>query len=83
MANEHIRYEPDERVPPLLTVNVAFQGMVLIVSNTVTFVVIFSAAFNDDGSYMTWAIVGALIVAGVSTALHASKSAAWDRDTSC
>ena len=73
MANEHIRYEPDERVPPLLTVNVAFQGMVLIVSNTVTFVVIFSAAFNDDGSYMTWAIVGALIVAGVSTALHASK----------
>lgn len=73
MANEHIRYEPDERVPPLLTLNVAFQGMVLIVSNTVTFVVIFSAAFNDDGSYMTWAIVGALIVAGVATALHSSR----------
>jgi len=73
VANEHIRFEPDERVPPLLTANVAFQGMVLIVSNVVTFVVIFSAAFNDDGSYMTWAIVGALIVAGVSTALHASK----------
>ncbi|MXX33048.1 MAG: hypothetical protein F4Z51_12650 [Chloroflexi bacterium] len=72
-ANDHIRYEPDEPVPPLLTLNVAFQGMVLIVSNTVTFVVIFSAAFNDDGGYMTWAIVGALIVAGISTALHASK----------
>lgn len=72
-ANDHIRYEPEERVPPLLSINVAFQGVVLIVSNTVTFVVIFSAAFNDDGSYMTWAIVGALIVAGVATALHASK----------
>ena len=28
----------------------AFQGVVLIVSNTVTFVLIFSATFNDDGS---------------------------------
>ena len=73
VANEHIRYEPEEQVPPLLTLNVAVQGMVLIVSNVVTFVVIFSAAFNDDGSYMTWAIVGALIIAGISTALHASK----------
>lgn len=72
-VNDHIDYEPEDRVPPLLTLNVAFQGVVLIVSNVVTFVVIFSAAFNDDGSYMTWAIVGALIVAGVATALHASK----------
>lgn len=73
MANDHIRYEPEEPVPPLLTLNVAVQGAVLIVSNVVTFVVIFSAAFNDDGSYMTWAIVGALLIAGISTALHSSK----------
>ncbi len=72
-TNDHIRYEPEEPVPPLLTLNVAFQGMVLIVSNVVTFVVIFSAAFNDDGSYMTWAIVGALLIAGISTGLHASR----------
>ncbi len=73
MANDHIRYEPEEPVPPLLTLNVAVQGAVLIVSNVVTFVVIFAAAFNDDGSYLTWAIFGALIVGGVSTALHASR----------
>ena len=72
-VNDHIGYEPEDRVPPLLTLNVAFQGVVLIVSNVVTFVVIFSAAFNDDGSYMSWAIVGALLVAGVATALHASR----------
>ena len=72
-ANDHIRFEPEQRVPALLTLNVAFQGVVLIVLNTVTFVVIFSAAFNDDGSYMTWAIVGALLVAGVATGLHASR----------
>ena len=70
--NDHIRYEPEERAPWPLTVNVAFQSTVLIVTNTVTFVVIFSAAFNDDGSYAAWAMVGALIVAGLVTALHAS-----------
>ncbi len=73
MANDHIRFEPEEGPPALLTLNVALQGAVLIVSNTVTFVVIFSAAFNDDGSYMTWAMVGALIIAGFATALHASR----------
>ena len=73
MANEHIRYEPEATVPPPLTLNVAFQGTVLIVSNVVTWVVLFSAAIGDDGSYVTWAIVGALIVAGLATALHASK----------
>ena len=71
--NDHIRYEPEERAPWPLTVNVAFQGAVLIVTNTVTFVVIFAAAFNDDGSYAEWAMVGALIIAGLLTALHASR----------
>ena len=72
-VNDYIGYEPEARVPRLLGLNVAFQGTVLIVSNTVTFVVIFSAAIGDDGSYTSWAIVGALIVAGVATALHASR----------
>ncbi len=72
-ANDHIRYEPDQVAPWPLTLNVSFQGAVLIISNTVTFVVIFSAAFEDDGSYASWAMVGALIVAGLVTALHASR----------
>ena len=72
-VNEHIRYEPDERPPALLTLNVAFQGTVLIVTNVTAFVIIFAAAFRDDGSYARWAIVGALVVAGLVTALHASR----------
>lgn len=72
-VNDHIRYEPDESAPWPLTINVALQGAVLIVSNTVTFVVIFLAAFEDDGSYARWAMVGALIIAGLVTALHASR----------
>ncbi|WP_419944010.1 solute carrier family 23 protein [Candidatus Poriferisodalis sp.] len=72
-ANEQIRYEPDERPPALLTLNVALQGTALIVTNVTAFVVIFAAAFKDDGSYARWAIVGALVVAGLVTSLHASR----------
>ena len=72
-ANDHVRYEAEERVPPLLGLNVAFQGTVLIVSNTITFVLIFTAAIGNDGGYTSWAIVAALIVAGVATAMHASR----------
>lgn len=73
LANEHIRYEPDEASPALLTITVAFQGMVLIVSNTVMITTIFAAAFNDDGTYLAWAIFAGLIVAGTVTALQATR----------
>ena len=33
--NRHIRYEPDDPCPPLVTAGVAFQGVVLILANTV------------------------------------------------
>ncbi|MYA20642.1 MAG: hypothetical protein F4Z25_10415 [Chloroflexi bacterium] len=72
-ANEHIRYEPDEAPPLSLTLVVAFQGMVLIVSNTVMITTIFAAAFNDDGTYLAWAIFAGLIVAGAVTALQATR----------
>lgn len=72
-VNEQIRYEPDERPPALLTLNVALQGTVLIVTNVTAFVIIFAAAFRDDGNYARWAIVGALVVAGLVTSLHASQ----------
>ena len=76
--NDDIRFEPAERPPALLTLNVAMQGAVLIVTNVVTFIVIYAAAFDSGasdsgGSYAEWAVVGALLVAGVLTALHASR----------
>ena len=70
---EHIRYEPEEKSPPLPTLVVAFQGTALIVSNTVMVASIFAAAFNDDGSYLEWALFAGLIVAGAVTALQATR----------
>lgn len=72
-GNEHIRYEPDERAPLLLTLNTAFQGSVLIVANVIANVILFAAAINDDGDYTEWAVAGALAVAGIVAALHASQ----------
>lgn len=72
-ANEHIRYEPDERAPLLLALNTAFQGSVLIVANVTAVVILFAAAFNADDDYTEWAITGALAVAGIVVALHASR----------
>ena len=73
LANEHIRYEPEDRLPPSVTLIVALQGTVLVVSNTMVITGIFAAAFDDDGTYLTWAIFAALVVAGSVTALQATR----------
>ncbi len=70
---EHIRYEPEEESPPLTTLAVAVQGTALIVSNTVMIASIFAAAFDDDGSYLEWALFAGLLVAGAVTALQATR----------
>ncbi|MDE2695823.1 MAG: hypothetical protein OXH97_04825 [Chloroflexota bacterium] len=73
LANEHIRYEPEERAPNSLTLITAFQGAVLVVSNTITITTTFAVAFNDDGSYLEWAVFAALVLAGLAVALQATK----------
>jgi len=70
---DHIRYEPEEKSPPLTTLVVAFQGTALVVSNTVMIASIFAAAFDDDGSYLEWALFAGLIVAGAVVALQATR----------
>ena len=72
LVNEHIRYEPDDPAPNSLTLVVAFQGMVLALSNTVTITTIFAVAYQDDGSYLAWAVFAAMVVAGLAMALHAT-----------
>ncbi|MYK25819.1 MAG: hypothetical protein F4052_02540 [Dehalococcoidia bacterium] len=70
---ENIRYEPEEKSPPLTTLVVAFQGTALVVSNTVMIASIFAAAFDDDGSYLEWALFASLLVAGAVVALQATR----------
>ena len=70
--NRRIRYEPDDRCPPLVTAGVAFQGVVLILANTVLMVTIIVRAAGEGELYLGWAVFAALVIAGVTTALQAS-----------
>ena len=72
VANEHIRYEPDERAPHSLTLIMASQGTALALSNIVTITTIFAVAYDDDGSYLAWALFAAMVVSGLAMALQAS-----------
>ena len=71
-VNRRIRYEPDDRCPPLVTLGVAMQGVVLVLANTVLMVTIVVRAAGEDDSYLAWAVFAALIIAGVTTALQAA-----------
>ena len=72
-VNEHIRYEPDEKPPALVTLSVASQGVVIAVSNTAALVTIFVLASGGSEGYLSWALFASLIIAGAITALHAAK----------
>ena len=70
--NRHIRYEPDAPCPPLVTLSVAFQGVVLILANTVLMVTIIVRAAGEGELYLAWAVFAALAIAGITTALQAA-----------
>ena len=71
--NEYIRYEPDEKSPVNVTLGVALQGSVLALSNTATLVTTFVVAFGGSASYLTWAVFASLTIAGIVTAIQATK----------
>ena len=72
-VNEHVRYEPDERCPPLVSIGVALQGVMLTLATTVLIVVITVRAADEGESYLSWAVFAALAVSGVTTALQAIR----------
>ena len=72
-VNKTIRYEPDEACPPLTALSVGLQGVMLILGPLVLVVAITARAGNQDEAYLTWAVFASLIIAGVLTALQASR----------
>ena len=53
--NRRIRYEPDDPCPPLVTLGVVFQGVVLILANTVLMATIIVRAAGEGELYLGWA----------------------------
>ena len=73
VADEGVLYEPDDRCPPLVSVGVAFQGVLLVLAPTVLCVTVIAQAGYEGDSYLLWAIFAALIISGIITALQASR----------
>ena len=72
-ADERIRYEPDERCPPLVAVGVGIQGALLALAPLVVVAAISGVAAGQDERQLTWTVVAALIVGGIGTILQAAR----------
>ncbi|MXY72960.1 MAG: hypothetical protein F4Y97_07990 [Dehalococcoidia bacterium] len=72
-VNDAIQYEADDSCPPLVALSVGLQGVMLAVAPLVLVVAITSKAGGQDDSYLSWAVFAALIIAGVLTALQATR----------
>ena len=73
-ANEHIRYEPDDRCPLRVSTGVALQGVLISLANTVLFVTITFRAGGQGDEYLEWAVFSALIIGGLVTMLQAGRA---------
>ena len=71
--NDDIRYEADEPCPPLLSIGVGIQGVLLILTPVVVNVAIVFRTANQPESYLSWAVFAALVVCGVTTVLQAMR----------
>ena len=72
-VNEYIRYEPDERCSPRLTLGVAVQGTMISLSITVIVVTIFVLGAGEDRAYLSWAVFAALVITGLGAILGAGR----------
>ena len=74
MPDQDIRYEPDEPCPLRVTLGVAFQGVVLVLANSVLVATIIVRAGGESERYVAWAAFAGLIVAGITTVLQATRT---------
>ena len=72
-SDDAIRYEPDEMSPWLVSAVVGFQGVMLILPQSVLYMSIVALSAGQDDTYLTWAVFAALALNGVGTALQATR----------
>ena len=71
---DHVRYEPDDRPPPAVTIGAGVQAAMVIVAPVVLTVVIVLRIAEQSDDYLSWAIFAALIVSGATTVLQTAKA---------
>ena len=72
-ANADVRYEADEKPPPLLAFGLGLQLAVLCVSGIVFTPLIVVRAAGGTEDYLSWAVFAALAICGATTMLQAVR----------
>ncbi|MDE0155113.1 MAG: hypothetical protein OXS28_05900 [Gammaproteobacteria bacterium] len=72
-VNQNVRYEPDERLSPSLTLGLGFQYAALIVGGIVLTPAIIVRAAGESEIYLAWAVFAALAVSGFTTVIQAVR----------
>lgn len=72
-VNEDLRYDSDDRSPPLLSLVIAAQCIMLVLAPTVMTVIITGKATGQGDDYLNWAIFAMLVISGVISAIQAIR----------
>ena len=73
VAEQDVRYEPDEKPRPLLALGLAAQYATLYLASMVVTVLIVIRSAGLEDSYLSWAVFAALIVGGLTTMLQTTR----------
>ena len=68
-----VRYEPDERPPPLLAGGLGIQLAVLCIAGVALAPAIVVRAAGGAESYLSWAVFGAVLVSGITSVIQAVR----------
>ena len=71
IKNDHIRYEPEDPCPVFLWSFAGIQGVLLVLTPTVTTTALVA---GQSEQYLIWVAFAALLICGFTTALQASVS---------
>ena len=68
-----VRYEPNERPPPLLAGGLGVQLAVLCIAGVALTPAIVVRAAGGEASYLSWAVFGAVLVSGITSVVQAVR----------
>ena len=68
-----VRYEPNERPPPLLAGGLGIQLAVLCIAGVALAPAIVVRAAGGEESYLSWAVFGAVLVSGITSVIQAVR----------
>ena len=69
----HVRYQPDEHPPHVMSASLGLQAALLTASGIVLTPAIVVRAAGQPESYLTWAVFAALLISGLVTILQANR----------